>query len=126
MVHEIEGVMVQLSSFFNGAVGLWRRVSLETPNILGCDKPGVVAECHLRTARSIDNMRGRNGLNVNEIQTNASSAYPIRLSTIKAPTQGLVTLEVPFTTGQASGADSLGLCVCYFRGLFAVCAGRAG
>lgn len=126
MIHEVEGVMMQLSSFFNRAIGLWRRVSLETPNILGCDEPGVVAESHLRTARSIDNMWGRNGLNVNEIQTNASSAYPIRLSTIKAPTQGLITLEVPFTTGQTSGADSLGLCVRHFRGLFAGCAGRAG
>jgi hypothetical protein len=68
----------------------------------------------------------RDGLNVNEIQPNTSPAYPIRLPTIEASSQGLVTLEVPLATSQTSRADPFGFGICYFRGLLAVCAGLAG
>lgn len=68
----------------------------------------------------------RNSLNVNEIEANASSAYPIRLSTIETASQSFITLEVPFATGQTSRADPFGLGICDFRGLLAVCAGLAG
>lgn len=68
----------------------------------------------------------RDGLNVNEIQANASSANPFRLSTIEAPTQGLITLEMPFATGQTSRPDPFGLGICYFRRLLPACTGLAG
>lgn len=126
----IQGIRIHLKSLMGRLYTVDDRVlrlrgwiPFKSTNILRCNKPRVVTECHVGAMRAGNEVWWGHSLDIDKVETHSTSTYPIRLSTIQTPPQRLVAFQMPLATGETPRADSAGLGLSNLSGFLVARAG---